>query len=738
MVVFVDVALHLPVEQLFTYSVPEAWASKVEPGVRVRVPFQSRTLAGTCLHVHERIPSFPVRPILGVLGDRPPFGRKMLRVCSYLARRYGAAVGEVLDAALPIAVRKGGAQKTVRFARLKVARGDVERAVLELQDKHPKQARALRILAETNEPLDVRKLASLAKVTEGPIESLVKRDYVEIVRRAQDPDELDVAVELEPDKVLTEAQANALSRLATAIDSKAHRGFLLFGVTGSGKTEVYLQALRRVIEQGRQGIVLVPEIALTPQTVARFKARFARVAVLHSNLTDAERHRQWRTIQSGEIDVVVGARSAIFAPFPNLGLIVVDEEHEGTFKQQNSPRYDAREAARARARIERAVLVLGSATPAIETYARARNGRLELLKLPARVGGGSFPETFLADLRQTQHVPGRVRILTDRLRSALIQVRARNEQSILFLNRRGYATAAICRTCGGPIQCKFCDIVLVYHRKINRILCHYCGHEEVLPPVCGECRGPFRLAGFGTERIEEEVRQFLPDARCARMDSDTMRVRGAHDVVLSKFRRGEIDVLIGTQMIAKGLDFPNVTLVGIVAADSTLHLPDYRAAERTFSLVAQVAGRAGRGEKSGLVIVQTQSPDHFAIRLAVRHDYERFAEAELDARRRDGYPPFGHLARVVVQGPKEDEVVEAARALRAHIEQQTASCGEDLAVLGPAPAPLSILNEQHRHHLVAKAAYRSALTRFVRAVKGAPAPKSSLRILLDVDPWAML
>lgn len=737
MVAFAEIALHLPLPQTFTYSVPPGLAVRLREGVRVKVPFQTRTVLGTCLSLHEQTPPFATRPVQAVVSERPLFDRKMLRACRMIARRYGAGVGEVCDAALPAAVRSGRAGRTVRYARLKIAAVDVARVVAELEPKHPKQARTLRILADAKEPLEARRLCSLAKVTDGPLETLEKHGHVEFFRASADEEALDVVVPREDDKALTTHQSEALAAIVESVDAHRHRAFLLFGVTGSGKTEVYLQALRRVVEAGRQGIVLVPEIALTPQTVARFKSRFKDVAVLHSHLTDADRHRQWRAIQSGEIEVVIGARSAIFAPLPRLGLIVVDEEHESTFKQQNSPRYDAREVARIRARLDGAVLVLGSATPSVETWHRARRDRLQLLRLPARVGGGSFPEAIVADLRRTIPIPGKPRILTDRLRAALIATQAQKNQAILFLNRRGYATAAICRACGQAIECASCSIVLVYHQRIGRVLCHYCGHEERLPERCAECSGPFRLAGFGTERVEEEVRQFLPQARCARMDSDTMRARGAHDDVLTRFKNGELDILIGTQMIAKGLDFPNVTLVGIVAADSTLHLPDYRAAERTFSLVAQVSGRAGRGEKGGLVIVQTQCPDHYAVRCAIRHDYESFAATELEARRRDGYPPFGCLARVVIQGEDEADVKATSDALRDHLAVATGE-GSELEVLGPAPAPLALLNGQHRQHVVAKAPSRHGLKAFLRALRGAPRPKGAVRLLVDVDPQSML
>jgi len=734
---FVEVALNLPVDRLFTYAVPPELRASIRPGLRVLVPFQNRRIGGTCITLVEEAPAFKVRPVLGLTDSEPLFSPAMLRLAGWVARRYGATHGEALDAALPFAVRTGGRRRTVAVARLVVPEDQVGRIVLELEPKFPKQSRALRILADAGAALEVRELERRAKVKDSPIRSLSKKQYLRIERVAQSRDPLFSApVPREPQKRLTADQEVAVRALSEAVAAERSRGFLLFGVTGSGKTEIYLRALEEVVRQGRQGIVLVPEIALTPQTVARFRARFEHVAVLHSHLTDAERHVQWKAIQAGEAQVVIGARSAIFAPAPRLGLIVIDEEHESTFKQQNVPRYDAREVARARARFERAVLVVGSATPSLESYRRALTGRLELLRLPARVAGGAFPETMVADLTQKVSVAGKPRHVSDRLRAAMIEHVARGGQVILFLNRRGYATAAFCRCCGAACKCPNCDVVLVYHRRIGRILCHYCGHESRLPERCGECEGAFRLAGFGTERIEEEVHQALPEARVARMDSDTMKARGAHEKVLSEFREGRIEVLVGTQMIAKGLDFPNVTLVGVISADTTLNLPDYRAAERTFALIAQVSGRAGRGEKPGMVIVQTYHPDHFAIRLALQHDYEKFARQELEHRAKDDYPPFGHLARVVVQGPREDEAQALARSLRAHLGEWLAD--DVTTLLGPAPAPISIINNQYRFHIVARSRRRSEIHRFTRLIRAWPRPKKQLRLLLDVDPLSLL
>jgi primosomal protein N' (replication factor Y) len=733
---FADVALHLPLDQTFTYAIPQALRTAVVPGVRVRVSFQSRVVGGTCVATHDRAPAFAVKPLLALLEPKPLFTPTMLRLARWIARRYGAAIGETLDAALPFAVRSGGQGRSITVVEARAERGALEAAMAELEGKQPKQARALRLLLEAGEPLELRELCARAKIGESPIRTLAKHEWVQLVKTTAKPKDLFAGpVTPEADKTLTTAQTLVLGAVLDAIATGKHREFLLFGVTGSGKTEVYLQALSEVVRRGQQAIVLVPEIALTPQTVARFRARFKRVAVLHSHLTDAERHQQWRAIQRGEADVIIGARSAVFAPAPRLGLVILDEEHESTFKQQNAPRYHARDVARTRCRLERAVLLLGSATPSLESYQRGLIGRSTILKLKERVGGGAFPDTIVADLNQV--VPGtRVRFLSDRLRALMDQTLARGEQVILFLNRRGFATGAWCNACGVPLKCPHCDIALVFHRRIGRVLCHYCGHEQRLPDTCTTCQKPFRLSGFGTERVEDEVRNFFPRARVARMDSDTMKARGAHEAVLAAFRERNVDVLVGTQMIAKGLDFPDVTLVGVVSADTTLMIPDYRAAERTFSLLAQVAGRAGRSDKGGIVLVQTRNPDHFAVRLALLHDFETFARYELDARRKDGYPPFGHLARVVIQGPKEDEAEKAATHLRDRLGEW---CADDsVEILGPAPAPIAKINEQFRFHVIAKARQRSGIARFVRIVRTEPRPPGQVRVLLDVDPWGML
>ncbi|HKE02202.1 MAG TPA: primosomal protein N', partial [Planctomycetota bacterium] len=515
--------------------------------------------------------------------------------------------------------------------------------------------------------------------------------------------------------------------------------FLLHGVTGSGKTEVYLRAIESALAAGRSAIVLVPEIALTPQTVERFRARFRDVTVLHSRLTDAERAARWRQIREGRARVVVGARSAVFAPVADLGLIVVDEEHEPSFKQASAPRYHARDVAVVRGRLARAAVVLGSATPSLETWQRALDGKLGLLRLTKRVAGGELPPVRVADLR-TERVKsvGAAVPLTRPLREAVDRALERKEKVILFLNRRGFAPALWCSTCESTARCARCAASLTLHRRIARMVCHLCHDETPVPRVCPNCgAATLRTIGAGTERIEQMALRAFPKAHVARMDADATLARGSHEAILDRFRRGEADVLVGTQMIAKGLDVPEVTVVGVLDADASLHIPEFLSAERTFQLVAQVAGRAGRSTARGQVIVQTSSPDHPAIARAVKHDFEGFARDELALRRRHRYPPFVRLIRVLIEAPSaavaERAIEEAASMVRKEI-------GPGIDLLGPAPAPIETIRGKHRFHFLVRCsppsrgdALRPRLLEIaVRHWRG------DARAVVDVDPLSTL
>ncbi|MFT7463118.1 MAG: primosomal protein N' (replication factor Y) [Pseudohongiellaceae bacterium] len=652
--VYARVAPPLPVPGLFTYLVPVRLVDSVVPGVRVSVPFGGRRLTAMVVEVGDFPPPRGVmaRPLLALLEEAPLIGADILALGQWVSQETGCSVGEALDASLPRAVKRGHAGRKVEEARVAIDERVVAGVVEALQEKHDKQARALRILADRGGRMPTRELMNLAHVSRSPIASLAKAGHITLEKVVQSNDPLlRETVERTANLALTADQTSVRNRIVEVGDTRPADGhtFLLYGVTGSGKTEVYLQVLEHVVRSGRQGIVLVPEISLTPQTVKRFRERFDRVAVLHSHLTDAERNDQWRRIRRGEADVVIGARSAVFAPVPDLGLVILDEEHETSFKQQNVPRYHAREVAVERTRLTGGVTLLGTATPSLEAWHRASVGEYERLDLPERVAGGRTPEVVMVDLTLEQRRKS-FSYLSDPLRAAMEDAFAREGQVILFLNRRGWATVLLCRTCRSGLKCPDCDVSMTLHRRIERVMCHYCGHEQEPPAVCPVCRSRLTQLGFGTEKIEEEVRRAFPGVSVGRMDSDTMSGRGAHAEVLSAFGDGRLSVLVGTQMIAKGLDFPNAVVVGVICADSALFLPDYRAAERTFQLLAQVTGRTGRGPKGGRVVVQAYDTRHPSIRMGMVQDYEGFARGELPDREALGYPPYGRLVRIVVQG----------------------------------------------------------------------------------------
>jgi primosomal protein N' (replication factor Y) len=538
-----------------------------------------------------------------------------------------------------------------------------------------------------------------------------------------------------------------------------HETFLLHGVTGSGKTEVYIQAIREVVGYGRQAIVLVPEISLTPQTIRRFRSRFDSVAVLHSHLSDAERHWQWQRIAAGEVQVIVGARSAVFAPTPHLGIIVIDEEHETTFKQHNTPRYHAREVARERAWRENVPLILGSATPTLESLHRTQQGGDVLLSLPRRIGGRPMPPVVIVDVRNDPQI-GKGHAIGRALQNGIRTALADGGQVILFLNLRGYSPVLWCWKCGGGVKCPECDITVTWHADRERVVCHSCAHEAPRPQQCPQCGQPgLRYLGTGTQRLEQEVLARFPGHPAVRMDSDSMRKPGSHDEVLSAFREGKINILLGTQMIAKGLDFPNVTLVGVIDADTQLHQPDMRATERTFQLIAQVAGRTGRGPKGGRVLVQTTCPDEPAIRFAAAHDYLGFAEYELAHRCELNYPPYSRLARVIVRGQSYEDVQQtarllgtAARAVTSELlkadglrdagspkgeEAETQIGSSSLRILGPAPAPITRLRGQYRFHLqLAGSDFETIAAVWKETARRVETPPE-IEYTIDIDPLDM-
>ncbi len=694
--------------------------------------------------------------VLEELKQRAP---KQEAVLSYLLEAGGEALwDEVLDAVecqgavISALVEKGFVtikhrwtspavkKKRVQLCRLNVSKKEAEEWVAANRRRAPKQAEVINCLLETNGPAVASVLAAKAGTTLGVVRTLeekglIKRYWQEVYR---DPygEKVAASKPLPP----SPAQSRALDEIKKALDKAAGDVFLLRGVTGSGKTEVYLQAIDRALELGRQAIVLVPEISLTPQTVNRFKARFGdRVAVLHSALGAGERFDEWRRIRSGDADIVVGARSAVFAPFTRLGLIVIDEEHEQSYRQEDMPRYHARDVALWRANRHGAVVILGSATPSVESTYLAETGVYRQLLLPERIETRPLPPVEIVDMR-TELKQGNRTILSKRLREAIRQRICKEEQIIILLNRRGYATCVLCRECGHVLQCKNCRVTLTYHESDRTVRCHYCGWQIPLPSLCPECRSQLlRRFGVGTQRVEEVLLREFPGVRVLRMDMDTTRRKGAHRAILSAFERGEAHILLGTQMIAKGLDFPNVTLVGVITADTALNIPDFRAGERTFQLLTQVAGRAGRGDKGGEVIIQTYTPEHYSIQAAANHNYTAFYREELAFRRELGYPPYKFLARLLISGPVEREVVETAHRVFEALQLQLGALGirpEDAEVFGPSPAPLSLVRNRYRWHIIAKgkeAAVRQCLDAFTAGSATYPCSVS-----VDAAPCALL
>lgn len=599
----------------------------------------------------------------------------------------------------------------------------------------PLQARCIEHLREAGGEMPLRDLAEAVAGARPAVKRLVEKKLAKVTLEEWEG-HVDESLLQVSRPTPHPAQADAIEAIGAAITDGATRTFLLHGVTGSGKTEVYLRAMEAARDLGRTSILLVPEITLTPQTVSRLRGRFgARAAVLHSRLTDAERRRTWWAARQGKYDVVLGPRSAIFTPVPNLGLVVIDEEHDGAYKQEDAPRYHARDVAIERARRNGAVVVLGSATPDVETYQRAKEGEYELLRLAERASNLPLPAVRLVDMRSTRGM------FSQELLEAIRARLEREEQTILFLNRRGFSPFVQCTACGEALRCDQCAVSLTYHKPDHTLRCHYCDHQEAMPSACPsrDCKAQtLQLRGMGTQRVEEELREHFADARVARLDSDSVRRVGAHEEILEKFLAGDVDILLGTQMVAKGLDFPRVTLVGVINADTGLHLPDYRSTERTFQVLAQVSGRAGRSELGGEVLVQTRCPEHSCLLAAAEHDDAAFREVEIPEREDLRYPPFSRLASVLLRGPDLTRVEKAGELLRDRLGEVVAKADGWAKVLGPAPAPLSQLRGKHRARLLIKGEHREDVRRIAAAALEPLPGVSGVEVIVDIDPLDML
>ncbi len=731
----VRVLIDGPSELVFDYAVPEGL--QVKPGCRVRVPLRRKSATGTVLSVSDEVHSdFALREIDSLIDPEPLMDETLLRIGRWIADYYACGFETVVRSLLPESVRnEGNSAKTRRVAAL--AKMPDQEQLDKISRRAPRQYAILMLLCSASG----QRLASvdLGKGSDAALKALEKAGYLRIekeeVRRDPEADGVVEVVESKP-LALNEAQQRALDAILASVDSDKPKPQLLLGVTGSGKTEVYLQAAQKVIDSGRAVLVLVPEISLTPQTVRRFKARFAamqdQVAVLHSHLSQGERFDEWHRIRKGKARIVIGARSAVFAPLPDLGLIIVDEEHENSYKQDSVPRYHGRDVAVLRAAFEQCAIVLGSATPSLESWHNANNNKYELLRLDQRADGQSMPLVRVVDMRlESRKHKGSMPILSDALRTGLEARLEKGEQAILFLNRRGFARALQCPQCGHVCECPHCAVALTYHRSDERLVCHVCGHQAVVPRKCPKCKDPAILfQGFGTQKVEEVMAKLMPQAKIARIDADAMRRKNALRDLLLDFKSHKIDILIGTQMIAKGLHYPNVTLVGILNADLGLHTPDFRAGERTFQLITQVAGRAGRGELEGEVVVQTATPHSPSVQFARKHDFDGFSEQELEFRQHFGYPPFAHCAVLTSRSTHERRAEFTLQTLQTRLKE---GLPEGIILGEVLPSPLVRAHGQFRFQLMLRAGRARTLSAHVQSVLKRTTLPDDVTVVFDMD-----
>ena len=738
---YVRVIIDRGIRRELDYSVPETLADRIGIGSRVRVPFRNKSALATVLATLDKSDAKGIRPIEALVGEAPVLSPSLLELAHWMSAYYCCPLETVMRSLLPQVIRRAevGWKKQLVVHPI----NGIEPAKIDnLKKRAPRQAELLEGIAQLEKPIPAAELLRKLSSDNQTLRALEKRGLIELreepVERDPHGDEQFVAT---TNLALNAEQTVALDKIRDALAAAwITKPILLHGVTGSGKTEIYLQSIRLALELGRSAIVLVPEISLTPQTVERFKSRFAEmheaVAVLHSHLSQGERHDEWHKIHSGRARIVIGARSAVFAPLKNVGLIIVDEEHETTYKQEEAPRYHARDVAVLRAKFEKCAVVLGSATPSLESYHNAATGKYELVHLSQRVDDQQMPLMRVVDLRQERRKEKIAPILSEKLSQAIADRLEKREQTILFLNRRGFSTSLLCGNCGEARNCPNCSVALTFHRHMARLSCHLCGHTAAVPKKCPQCgKDALIYAGFGTEKVESTVSQFFPKANVRRMDADSMTRKEAYRETLRNFRSGKIDILVGTQMIAKGLHFPNVTLVGIINADLALHLPDFRAGERTFQLLTQVAGRAGRGERPGEVFVQTYTPFSPSIQFARHHDFAGYFEQELEFRERCDFPPFKHAILITVRSAHDGRAKLSAETLVRRLKE---SLGSQYAISDATPAPLEKLQGQFRFHILLRGDAIMRLSRLVReTLDKLPLPEDVIASV-DVDPYQLL
>lgn len=706
---YAKIIVDIPINQLdqtYDYLIPQGLAKGISIGHAVLIPFGNRKVIGFVVGFSEQtdFEESKIKEIIKIILPVSFFDEKLLELFQWMASYYKSYLIKIIKTAIPTGVLSGQVKKKlIRLVKLNKPEEYIKNFIEEKGNRAYKQVEILNILSNSKEKeiYTSSELANLANTSNNTIQRLVDNNLVKYVEQIEDRRPFMLTDEkLETPHQATPEQKDVIEKISKQIKENDYGVFLLHGVTGSGKTEVYLQLIDYALNLGLGAIVLVPEISLTPMMVKRFYSRFGdQIAVIHSNLSLGERYDEWRRIKRGEARIAIGARSAVFAPIKNLGLIIIDEEHESTYKQSEYPHYHAREVAIKRSKLISSTVVLGSATPSLESYHFSQKGIYKYLELANRVNKQSLPPVEIIDMRE-ELKDGNATIFSNRLQQAISQALSKGLQVLVFLNRRGYANFILCRECGMVISCNNCDISLTYHSKINKLRCHYCDYTIKRPLKCPECGSKYlREFGLGTERLEEELTTFFPAAVIDRMDVDTTTRKGSHRKILERVENGQTDILVGTQMIAKGHDYPNIAVVGVISADTILNIPDFRSAERTFQLLTQVAGRTGRGDKSGKVLIQTYSPEHYSIKAAQNHDYKNFYLQEIKNREQFLYPPFSLLVNIIIQGQDEHCVMKGAQVLERFLSPFE---GLILEMFGPSTAPIAMIKNKHRWQIILK------------------------------------
>ena len=724
-----------PSELVFDYAIPDHL--KILPGCRVRIPLRNRDATGTVLRIQEAPESeFDLRYLTGLVDPEPLITPALLKLAEWITSYYGTPLEQVIRSIIPASIRGDKTSAKIRKAAILAKKPD-EIELAKLAKRAKRQHQIITLLSIAEKPIPITELGGAS--TSSSIKTLTEKGWVKVINLEvrRDPDADETFLPTDP-LTLNEEQDEAYQTISKSLHSETPKPILLHGITGSGKTEVYLQATRTALKLGKNVIILVPEISLAPQTVQRFKARFHdltdQIAILHSNLSQGERFDEWHRIRAGKARIVIGARSAIFAPVKDPGLIIVDEEHEPAYKQENPPKYHARDLAVVRCNLEKCTVVLGSATPSLETFQNTQLKKYQIVKMTERADGASLPLTRVVDMRiEAKKHKGRDAIISDVLRTSVEKRIEANEQVIIFLNRRGFARSLQCPPCGHVIECNHCAIPLTYHRGDERLVCHVCGFQSIVPRLCPNCQDPaIRFQGYGTEKAETILRKVFPSAKIARLDTDTTRRKNTLRDTLRDFRAKKLNILLGTQMIAKGLDFPNVTLVGVLNADLSLYAPDFRAGERTFQLLTQVAGRAGRGKMAGEVIIQTSTPHSPSIQFARHHDFDGFVAQELDVRQQFRYPPFTHLALLLARSSHERRAEFTLQTLHRKLAEDL----PDQVILGdPIPSPLTKSHSQFRFQLLMRGPNARILSHHLnRILRATPTPEDVI-VTADLDAY---